>query len=98
MPFAATTGFAFSEFGIATYAPRKSGVYGIYNGTTWIYVGEAQDIEARLYEHRRGQSDQSSCILRQVPTHFLFEECTEAVRKLREATLRRELSPICNKT
>ena len=51
MPFSRTTGYDFSEAGISKYAPRGSGVYGIYNSSTWIYVGEAGDMEARLYAH-----------------------------------------------
>jgi len=50
-------GHSFSEIGIAASAPKKSGVYVIYNRTTWIYVGEAGDIEVRLYSHLRGESD-----------------------------------------
>src|SRR6266566_685949 len=96
MPFSSATGFSFSESGIATYAPRESGVYGIFNGTEWVYIGEARDMEARLYEHLRGQSDQSARILRRNPTHFIFEKCDAATRVTREAALIRELNPVCN--
>ncbi|MGO9840462.1 MAG: GIY-YIG nuclease family protein [Candidatus Acidiferrales bacterium] len=98
MPFSSNTGFSFSERGIATYAPRESGVYGIYDSSEWIYIGEARDIEARLYEHLRGQSDQSARILRRRPTHFIFERCDYLTRITREAALIRELDPVCNKT
>ena len=98
MPFTQTTGFGFTEGGIASYAPRESGVYGIYNRSTWIYVGEAKDMEARLYAHLRGESDQGSRILKQNPTHFVFERCAEATRKKWETGLIRELDPVCNRT
>jgi excinuclease UvrABC nuclease subunit len=98
MPFSRTSGYAFSEAGIATYAPRGSGVYGIYNGSTWIYVGEAGDMEARLYAHLRGESDQSGRIARQKPTHYVFEESDAWNRKARETALIRELDPVCNRT
>jgi excinuclease UvrABC nuclease subunit len=96
MGFATSTGFTFSEAGIAKYAPRGSGVYGIYNRNGWIYIGEAKDIEARLYEHLRGKSDQSARILRQGPTAFIFELCDARTRTTREAQLIAELAPISN--
>ena len=98
MPFTQKTGFNFSESGIAAYAPKSSGVYGIFNGTTWIYVGETKDMETRLYAHLRGESDQSPRILRQKPTHFVFENCDEAKRKTLETALIAELDPVCNRT
>ena len=87
-----------TENGVATYAPRASGVYGIYNNNQWIYVGEAQDMEARLYAHLRGESDQSPCILHRNPSFFILERCDEATRKVRERTLILELRPACNQT
>jgi predicted GIY-YIG superfamily endonuclease len=96
MPFNATSGYSFTEAGIAAWAPRESGVYGIYNSTAWIYIGESKDMEARLYEHVRGQSDQSTCINRRSPTHFVFERCDASTRVSRERTLVWECSPSCN--
>jgi|SRR5208337_2814010 len=98
MPFSTKGGYAFSETGIATYAPRGSGVYGIFNSTTWIYVGEAGDMEARLYAHLRGESDQSGRIARQNPTHYVFESIDAGNRKARETALIQELDPVCNRT
>jgi excinuclease UvrABC nuclease subunit len=96
MPFNSATGFTFSESGIATYAPRESGVYGIYNSGEWIYIGEAKDMEARLYEHFRKQSEQSARIWRRNPTLYIFERCDAATRTAREGQLIRELRPTCN--
>ena len=92
----ANTGYGFSEQGIANAAPRQSGVYVIYNKTEWIYIGESQDIEARLYEHLRGESDQSARILRRNPTGFGYELCDARTRVARETALIRELGPTCN--
>lgn len=88
----------FSEAGIASYAPRESGVYGIYNSKEWIYIGEAKDMEARLYEHLRLQSNQGVRISRRNPTYFIFERCDYLTRISREAELIRELDPTCNRT
>ena len=96
MPFNNSNGFNFTEGGIAGYAPRESGVYGIYNSGEWIYVGEAKDMEARLYEHLRKQSDQAARIWRRNPASFTFERCDAASRTAREAALIRELKPTCN--
>jgi len=96
MPFTSSSGYDFTEKGIATYAPRESGVYGIFNSGEWIYIGEAKDMEARLYEHLRKQSDQSARIWRRNPTSYVFERCDAMTRTAREAQLIRELSPVCN--
>jgi excinuclease UvrABC nuclease subunit len=98
MPFTNEgTHLTFDENGIAKYAPTGSGVYGIYKGTEWAYVGEAKDIEARLYAHLRGESDQSACILRHKPTHHAYETCDAKARLTRERALIGELDPACNK-
>ena len=97
MPFTSATGFDFTEGGIASFAPRESGVYGIYNSGEWIYVGEAKDMEARLYEHLRKQSEQSARIWRRNPTSFLFERCDAKTRTAWEAQLIAELDPTCNR-
>jgi excinuclease UvrABC nuclease subunit len=92
-------GHKFSEFGIFNSASTQSGVYAIYNSTKWIYVGEAQDIQARLFSHLRGESDQSTCILRNGPTGFDFELAPAlVVRKIRERFWIDRLDPVCNRT
>jgi excinuclease UvrABC nuclease subunit len=96
MPFGNAGTYPFSETGIATYAPRGSGVYGIYNSQKWIYVGEAKDMEARLYAHLRGESDQSACILKNSPTLYQFESCDATTRMKRETALIQEFDPVCN--
>ncbi|MGD0571115.1 MAG: GIY-YIG nuclease family protein [Candidatus Sulfotelmatobacter sp.] len=97
MPFDKTnSAFTFTEQGIAKYAPRNSGVYGIYNASRWIYIGESKDMEGRLYEHLRGQSDQSKRILKHNPTSYAFESCDANTRTAREVALIAELNPLEN--
>jgi excinuclease UvrABC nuclease subunit len=100
MPFQSNGEFAFTEAMILRVAPTGSGVYGIHDGKRWLYVGEAQNIEQRLLSHQRGESDQSACILRNNPTHFVWEMVTGGVlsRQARERQLIAELSPACNRT
>jgi predicted GIY-YIG superfamily endonuclease len=97
MPFGSDSSFVFTERGIAAYAPRTSGVYGIFNQKGCIYVGAAQDLEASLYSHLRGGTDQSCWIRRQNPTHFAFEQCDEKSGNRREMQLIAELNPVCNR-
>jgi excinuclease UvrABC nuclease subunit len=96
MSFANQNSLPFTERGIAQYSPTRSGVYGIYNNRTWIYVGEAGDIQARLLEHVRGQSTESGCILQNNPTSFTYELVEANQRMAREAQLRSELRSVCN--
>jgi excinuclease UvrABC nuclease subunit len=98
MPFNATAKNAFSAAGIVASAPRASGVYGIFNASEWIYVGEAGDMEARLLDHVNGNSDQSARIWRRNPTGFLCEPSPAQTRVLRERALILELDPTCNRT
>jgi excinuclease UvrABC nuclease subunit len=97
MPFENTnTAFTFSESGIAGYAPRESGVYGIYNASKWIYVGESKDMEERLFDHLRGVSEQSARILLHKPTGYAYERCDAKTRMTRETQLMAELRPVAN--
>ena len=86
MPFDATTGHSFSEAGIATYAPRESGVYGIYSNQQWIYVGCSENIEKSLYAHLHRQSEESYCILRLRGLHTFRGERTRALVSERSAS------------
>jgi hypothetical protein len=85
---------AFSEAGIAKSPPRASGIYAIYNGNEWIYVAETGDIQARLYEHFCGESDESASIARHNPAGFTYELCDAKRRKARKAAIVRELRPV----
>jgi predicted GIY-YIG superfamily endonuclease len=97
MSFGSDSSVVFTERGIAAYAPRTSGVYGIFNQMGCIYVGAAQDLEASLYSHLRGGADESYWIRRQKPTYFAFEQCDEKTRNRREMELIAELNPVCNR-
>jgi hypothetical protein len=98
MPFHSYSGYEFSDTAIETYAPVATGVYGIYNGNLWIYIDEAQDIRARLYDHFCGKSDHSVRIMRKRPAYFIFERCDARSLPTRKAELIREYCPCCNLT
>jgi excinuclease UvrABC nuclease subunit len=98
MPFNSNSGYEFCEAGIARYAPIASGVYGIYNGRRWIYIGEAQDIAAHLRAIVRGESDESAGIMPECPAYFIWEKCDSRLGAARKAELVREHRPSCNLT
>ena len=83
----------FSEVGIRASAPASSGVYAIYNRTTWIYVGESNDIQRRLLEH---VGEVGTCINRSAPASFCYETVAASTRVQRQNGLILELRPSCN--
>lgn len=93
MPFPHENSFAFTPVSVRAHAPAAHGIYGIFNGSQWIYVGEGDDIQAALLAHL---SDTEVCIRRFNPTGFSFELQSEPSRKKRQETLIRELGTQCN--
>jgi hypothetical protein len=87
-------GITFNRLSIGLYAPAESGVYAIYNGRFWIYVGESENIQARLLEHL---GDPTTCINRNQPTGFAYELVGERFRVQRQDQLILTLVPICNR-
>lgn len=91
--------YPFTEDGILKYAPRDAGVYGIRSVgvSRMVYVGESTNMEERLLEHVRGQSDQSGCISRNGADQYSWvrESDREARLRLEQALIRR-YQPTCN--
>jgi len=98
MPFGSSITSGFTEQGIAQVAPGTSGVYGIFNKSQCVYVGDGEDVEASLYSHLRGGSSESYWIRSQNPTYFKLEACEETARLEREQELIAELDPVCNRS
>ena len=48
------TWYPFSESSVLLNAPHESGVYALFNKTTWVYVGESKNIRAQLIGHLNG--------------------------------------------
>jgi hypothetical protein len=76
---------------IVLHAPEASGVYGLFNAL-WIYVGESDNIRARLLEHLAGDNP---CINRHQPSGFAFELISAKDRGRRWRELIDELEPLC---
>ena len=83
--------FLWNSESIVLDAPKASGVYGLYSAT-WIFVGEAEDIRARLMDHWAGDNP---CIAHYRPTGFAFELLSREDRPRRREELIRELKPLC---
>ena len=87
-------GILYDRVSILGEAPHESGVYGIYNRHTWIYVGETGDIQARLLEHLSGENE---WMARYDPTGFQNERCHASQRVWRQNAWIGALNPACNK-
>lgn len=90
MPFAQQTPRAFNRDNILALTPGRMGVYGLFAGKQWVYVGRG-DIRQRLLDHINGDNP---CITRNAPTLWVFE--VTGNHEAREKDLIRELSPLCN--
>jgi predicted GIY-YIG superfamily endonuclease len=93
MPFPQGNSFALSTNSVQAHAPNSSGVYGIFNASQWIYVGESSDIQRRLLAHIQ---DTEAYLKRYSPTGFSFELQPEASREARRDALNLELPVMVN--
>ena len=93
-PWAGTQVWPFTKDGILANTPNASGVYALWTGETWVYVGESNDILRRLLELF---GNPGPCIAKYVALVFGYELfSTEAQRVARQDQLIRELLPACN--
>ena len=94
MPWAGTQVFPFTKNGILANTPNASGVYALWTGETWVYIGESNDILRRLVEL---VGSPRPCFAKYVRLVFGYELVpTEARRVARQGQLIRELVPACN--
>jgi excinuclease UvrABC nuclease subunit len=92
MPFINRTPHVYKPASVQINAPSSSGVYGISNAREWIYIGETDNIKARLLEHLQN----NDMVLRDKnPTGFTFELCHSYNRLDRQNRLITELHPAC---
>ena len=94
MPIAGgSPGHAWSESSIKINAPASSGVYAVFNATSWLYAGDSDDIRCSLLDHFNGDVPG---LAEAAPTGFSFEELGYGERTGRSAYLVRFLTPKCN--
>ena len=71
-------------------APEASGIYGLFNAL-WIFVGEADNIRARLLQHL---SEDDPSIRAYQPSGFAFELVPSQRRHQRMHEAIREVEPL----
>jgi len=72
--------------------PESSGVYGLFSAL-WVYIGEAENLRARLLEHLAGDNPG---MVHYQPSSFVFELVSPTERRCRREELTKELQPLCN--
>jgi hypothetical protein len=83
--------YRFRRESIVLKAPESSGVYGLYSAL-WIYIGECDNIRARLLEHLAGDNPG---IGHYQPSGFAFELVCPEDRCRRKEELIKKLEPTC---
>ena len=94
MPFEQFLPRPLTTVGIHAFAPVASGVYGISNGREWVYIGEANNIQASLLAHLQ---EPNTPAMRLQPTGFVFEACDRQHRPGRQDGLVREYDHTCKR-
>ncbi len=94
MPWRNVRSFLYNASSVRQNAPAASGVYGIFTPHEWIYIGESQDIQARLLQHLNGDNP---CIGTSGATSFSFELVPAQQRAVRQSALVLEYQPACNR-
>lgn len=94
MSFSECAARSFTAISIRKNAPESSGVYGLSNGREWIFIGEANNIRARLMEHLQ---ETGTLLMDRMPTGFTLEECLPSHRAARQDLLIRQFEPFCNR-
>ncbi len=84
--------FLFQRESILKNAPESPGVYGLFSAF-WIYIGEAENVRARLLQHLKGDDP---CIVHYRPSGFAFELTSPDQLQGRRAQLMKQLQPLCN--
>src|SRR5579875_2945810 len=94
MSFIETCPRSFTQASIRSNAPAASGVYGLASAREWIFIGETNDIQARLLEHLEETDTE---LAYRKPSGFVFEMCSASDRTRRQDVLVRQLEPFCNR-
>jgi hypothetical protein len=93
LPFESCTPRPFTVTAIRDYAPAAPGVYGLSNAREWIYIGQAENIQAALSGYLDGSV---VSVASRHPTGFVFEICGHERQESRRNRLILEYAPVCN--
>jgi hypothetical protein len=94
MPFNHPVPRSFNLPSVREFAPPVSGVYGLSNAGSWVYIGVTDNIQAALVGHL---AEAGSDLMRQRPTGFVFEICDSSRRCGRQDRLVFEYEPAFNR-
>lgn len=95
VPWSNPDSYPFSRASVDLSAPEESGIYVLRSETTWVYIGEAENIRARLIQHLSGDT---ACLSVFPRLTFSYELIIPATRAWRHEELVREFRPLCNPT
>lgn len=84
MPWQEPISILFSRIDIVAHIPSASGVYGIFEGNSCIFVGESWNLKARLLELAAALTDVSHLTI-------TYELCADDERTVRKNGLTAEL-------
>jgi len=94
MPFEQACPRSLTAASVRSNASAESGLYGISNSREWIFIGEADNIQASLLRHLQ---EPNTRMMKRRPTGFVFEVCRPPQRPFRWNALVREYQPSCNR-
>jgi hypothetical protein len=84
MPWGEATQLPFSRIAIVSRVPSESGVYAIWDGDSWVFVGDSWNLRARLLE--------LAAVLGEVEhLTIAYEVCPDERRSDRKVALTSEL-------
>ena len=93
MPWRNPASFPFDRASVMLNAPQESGVYALRTRTTWVYIGESNDVLAQLVQHLTGDN---ACITIFPDLTFSFELVHPVVRPWRLHDVVKEFRPVCS--
>ena len=82
---------SFTKGAILLFAPPTSGVYGLFNFDSQVFIGEAANIQEALLRHESEPDFQSQHLQ---PTGFTFEPCAAELRKSKADELIARFHPV----
>jgi len=92
MPFQTGLRYPLNLGAVLASAPRRCGLYALYNADGCVYIGAANNILSRLLDHIH---EPNVCLKKTNPTAFTFEFCPPELIESRQAILLFEYRPPC---
>ena len=93
MPWSTPHGHKFTSAAILTNVPKQPGVYGLYGGEGWVFIGKSDNLQQTLFQclDKRRQYFWPN-----EPDAFTFELCSVEESHQRQGDLILEFYPLRN--